>query len=326
MRKALVLPLHSNQIELHDAVCLKDGLEKGGFEVDVVPLKQLDSVVDSLPISSYDFIGIWPSHSAMFVSGGHHKDSMLKVTRGAKEGALYVIACDVKHPFTPFMWNKGENASEDKVDIFKDLPVTVFGSFSKDILKDEKAMERANFLWMRKLSSESEFIPLEWNLFHIGKSYEMLKDFADNGVPYEGPQINRFYYGLQKPKIAKSLRLMGMGTDPGDATFGGISTCFKNVTALCQKPTKRGMDFGTPRYFMPIARKSDILLFPYEPIKGDYQVTKRLVEYAAIGHKNVQFDDRISDYIKNFTDLSYWRKRSDEVSQEISDIVDSKIS
>lgn len=323
--KALMVSVSSNPVGASDSLAFGDGLESIGFEVEQVLLKDLDKVADSYDFSSYDFIGMFPSFNAMFVSGGTRRTTVQRMIQESNPGAFHLIVCDVALAFDPYMWNKGDVASKDKVNVFMERPITVLGSFSNSFYDDADAMKLKDRKWMNKVHPDSEFITLEWLFFHKDRATRKIQKLSSETGEYTGSPIDRFYYGIERPRIAKSLRGMGMGESPYDAIFGKIGKKLPEIRNLMEKPKNRLDKAESPSIWVPMAKSANTLLLPYEKIKGEHQATLRLLEYAFLAN-NVESDPQINSEILRYLQRDAWDEKFESVSRELESHVDSYLS
>lgn len=313
--KALVVSMHNNQMERSDAEALSDGLRKADIETTHFCLKDLDKEIDSFPIEEMDFIALWAPFNSVFISTGTAKDTLKKVYNRSRDGVIALIVCDIRQQFAPYLWNKGENSKEDRENVFALKPVTVIGSFNDTILDDPDALKRVSDLWLRKLHPESSFKPMEWLLFHYWSLPQYLEEVSKSS-PATDFEINRFYYGLDKTKVAKSLKAMNLGEDPRDAIFGTMGKLFPEVKNLRPEKVEGRKSKNAPELWIPLARDCNELLLPFEPIKGDHQVTKRFLEYACLNPDRITVDTSLNPSLLKYLQKDIWKSRAKSVSEE----------
>lgn len=323
-KKALMIYFQNNAVEKEDCETLLKAFERKGWETELHFIGEFDNIlnIDEYPIEDFNFIGLIPSVNAIFQSGRSRKRTMQKIHEKARPGAITLVVCDTTIPVDPHMWDKGET-SKEKTNIYSISPIKVLGSFSENVLEDQDAMTVIKRRWMKNLHPESTFIPLEWLSLHIdtleesinnklAEAEEETDEIFLNGIP----EVKNFYYGISKNKVAKRLKSMGILEDSQNAVFGTISKDLPDVRSLdTGSNKKRGME-----YWAPIARKAEGLYIPYDPVKGDYQFTKRFLECYLLNPDGLIIDPLIKPEIAKFIKPDSWREKADEVTDKLDEI------
>lgn len=313
--KALIFSLTHNYIALSDRDAIASGFERAGYEVTKTTLKDLGKAIHETPVEDYDIILFPPSFSAIFVSSGEHKTVFKELDRRARQNAMGLYMNDISLQIDPYVWDKSEG-SGGKINFLDMRPMTVYGSFDDSFLYNDEAMGRVQTRYLSKMHNQSRFVALEWNILQhytfdpTVPETEVLPDFDDRLDP-----IRYFYYGADKKMVRESLSQMGFGDDPSDAVSGNAAKGFPNLTNLT--PAKR--KHRTRGNWIKAAQKAEGVLVPYEPIKGEHQVTLRLMEALSFYPNNAVYDRRISPRIRRFAeDEDLWSQEAAGVVERIA--------
>lgn len=329
-KRALIINFQTNQVEVSDCEAFSSGLREAGFSVERYSVTQLagrTQKIKTLPIEEYSFIGFTPSFNGMFHTKGGRKDAVLEIIKRAKPGALSLIVCDTTLAIDPHMWNDSEGSST-KVNILKEAPFKIIGSFSDSILSDKEAMEKVQKMWLNKSHDDSEFLPLEWLAFHIDSLECSLKGYLSEGLNLldsglqsytteDAERLEGFYYGVSKPKVAASLKDMGLGINQMDSVFGTISKNFPELKNYDNAKDNRGR---TPTAWAPLVHYAKEVYLPNDPVKGNHQFTKRFLEYAILCPDRVKIDKNINPKLLMYLDKENWTAKSKEVSSKLGEI------
>lgn len=323
--RAVIFYMQNNPIERGDAHAIAEALRTKGYLTEEIYLKNFKSreAADAFPIEDYNAVIFLPILNGHFCSGKSNRAVLESLLSRSKENSLYLFGCDVTMLMKPQIADCGETSAEKK-NPFLDYPFHVVGSFSEDLLSDTDAVDRIHFIWSRCFAPESTFSCIEWNTFHY---WTVEKEFAEKeklsqekGIESK-EDISGFYYGFHKAKIARSLKSMGVEEDPRSAVFGGIGKSLKNVRNLCNEKEKLSY---LEEKWIPHARASEYLYFPYEPIKGDYQITKRVMEYRYFTQgdlEKVKFDPRVSSHIRFALEDNHLSKIATQASENLEKLL-----
>lgn len=326
---AMVIRMTDYFVEIGDAIVMGKGLERAGFEVFQTSTRELGKNKDKLediPVEKMDAILIQPPFTALFQTAGGRKDALVNVLDRAKDSARALYVCDTTMYLKPWMWNAKEGVAS-KVNVFGKYPFKVLGSFTDDILKSEEGLKKADSMWLNKMHQDTEFIPLQWSIFHgatISSEMDLWTKCAEENLeknfPDGVPKVKNFYYGFKKSHVARSLESMGIYEDPDNAVFGGIVDFLKNgdiqnLSGFCNGEM-------TPETWIPIAQEADKIYVPYDPIKSEFQVTKRYAEMAYLGFGDkLIVDPRVNKDLINLTkSLDLWKPEMDAEAEKIKTI------
>jgi hypothetical protein len=324
MQKSLVV-FHGTAATRGDQKALYSGLSHlQNMHVEQVELKDLDHDVKSYPIEDYDTIVLPWFGSALYASFGTVRDTLQYVFDHARPYAICIPYAEITFGIDPNVWNEGDLSSKSPV--YASKPVCVIGAFDKGILGDKNAMERITKNFMRKIHNESIFTTCPWESFF---SYFLPDELHDVGFtcPVQPdlfhpapPRVHRFYYGANKPSLVESLKSMGLGEDPDDAVFGNIKKALPDVRDLSLSVKKNTWNHANTWAWF--ARNADELLVPYEPVKGDWLLTKRFIEAEALASDHVSYDHRINPTLieaaKRGTDYA------DEILEDLATILEGR--
>lgn len=298
--KALVFTTKKNLDALAsmDTRVVAYGLERAGYQVDLKELGELRENVDAVPFEDYDVISYAIPDNALYASTAKNYHFYKEMVKRAKPYAICLFQCDITFALDPFIWDPTQGRAETRFNYLKEKPVRVIASFSDSILEDPIAMELMNKKYMSKLHPDSKLVPVEWlsfnydmmvksrggepgsNIADLPARYTELPDVSAEVLP-----IGKFYYGIKKPKIARRLKELGLGENPNDAVFGKVGENLPNVRNFLTNKKDVGREF-----WLPYVRAAQEVILPYEPIKGDHQITLRYLE-ALEFYPNTVFDD-----------------------------------
>lgn len=281
-------------------------LRSQGVHVDEVSYRDTPSI----PIEEYAGIFVMPSYNSAMEYKWKIQSPMIELHRRARPNAIHLIHCDVYFSFATHIWD-GDNPlkAQSKKPIYGDKPVTILGAFDRSIESDLEAWEFVTKKTLRKLPEGSEMWTGQW-LTHLVRTPE-LKDFKEmcKTIEPSDEDIRKFYYGIPKKKLIPSLRDMGLGEDPRDAVFGGVG---KDILDVRNLAGQRKKGYTDPDKWAPHVKACEELLFPYDPVKGDYQITRRVLEHIYLEPKETVIDPRVSDRITcMFESEDIWFEESD---------------
>jgi len=113
-----------------DAQSVAIGFERAGYSVTFATRPDLIADLDQLDVGSYDLITYQIPGSALHLSSVGTFNLFMKLHREAKDGALTFFYCDITFPVDPNIWHPELGPAKSKVNLTKDRPVRVIGSFS----------------------------------------------------------------------------------------------------------------------------------------------------------------------------------------------------
>jgi len=305
--KALVFTTKKNLEALAsmDTRVVAYGLERAGYDVDLRELGELREDVDAVPFEDYDIITYAIPDNALYASTTKNYHFYKEMARRAKPYAICLFQCDITFALDPFIWDPAIGRAETRFNYLKDKPVRVIASFSDSILDDPSAMALMESKYMRKLHPDSRFIPVEWLSFNYDMMVESRggaagSDIGDlplrysnlEAVPAEELPVGKFYYGIKKPKIAKRLKELGLGQSPQDAVFGKVGENLPDVRNFLKDKKNVGREF-----WLPYAQAAEEVFLPYEPIKGDHQITLRHLEALEFYPEGTSIDPKMESWI-----------------------------
>lgn len=312
-KEALLIRHRKNYLDIELEQSFSYGLNTAGFNTKVMDIDELAEVVDDFDIEKYDMIAFDVQYNSMFSAGRRRGYLFEEVFKRAKDGALTMYACDIKLGLQPWLWDKGESHKTHKRNVFNSRPVRVLASLSPEIKNDPKALERVNTVWLKnKLHPDSTIHFIEWISFAVhtyGKNIE--KDEEE----FTGEPIRNFYYGMNRGHIGRSLTRCGMEGEE-DLVYGSIARVLKDdkIRVIDERVKK-------PFLWIKYLEHSDNVIFPYEPIKSDYQITVRLLEALLFYKDKVVFDDRVNpELIKYARDINVWKDKAEETAKQIKNL------
>lgn len=249
-------------------------------------------------ISPAEYDAVMLSHTT-----GLHDRELSQLIDATRDGRLFVHGCDVQ------FGRAGMLAQP-----FARKPVTMIGSLAPAIAGTSMGAE-LHAAWMAPLHPESR---IAWSEYLVGLVHTLGPDIEAAAERAATPtaDIHAFYWGIKRPGVVESLRALGYGDDPRDAAFGTIAQLFPGIRNLT---TRAKYDIDS---WAPMAVHADRVLLPYEPIKSEYQVTRRLLECAHLAPDRTVVDPRISDHVQRFLDPAEWHVYAKQVSSELLEILD----
>jgi len=251
-----------------------------------------------------------PEFDAVMVSltSGLSDRELAQVMRAARPGYVFVKQVDVQY---------GTSLST----AFRAVPVTAIATLHPSII-DTPADAELRKRWMGQLHPDSRLVYAEFlaGLVHtIGSDIEQVAERA-RAKPAPDPAIRSFYWGIRRPGVVESLRSLGFGADKRDAVFGAVAGQFRAV-----RDVSRGLS-RAERFEMDswahYAAHAERVLLPYERIKSEYQITRRLLECAHLAPETTVADPRLSEHVVRFLDPAEWAAYAKEVSADLLDVLD----
>ena len=229
-----------------------------------------------------------------------------QVLAAARPGRVFVKEVDIQY---------GSSLSP----AWRKVPVTAIATLAPAIAGTPADAELRR-RWMGQLHPDSRLVYSEFlaGLVHtIGPSIHAAAETAQTAEPVD---IGRFYWGIARKGVVESLTAMGLGTDNRDAVFGAVARQFRRVRDLSAGLSRdEKFRIGT---WAPMAMYADTVLLPYEPIKSEWQITRRLLECAILAGDHTVVDPRLSEHVKRFLDPAEWPTYAKQVSGELLDILD----
>lgn len=310
--KILIVWNSPDRIEQRDVTSLAKSLENAGNTVTLIRRSHMFKKYDELNIDSYDLILMKPWFNAMFGSGGN----MIGLKERLKnfKGKIGIIYCDIKMKFSPFILDRHEDGTYDKINFFDGLDAFLAYSLHESILDDPESLAK-----IKERTSDFN-LPIkfiEWNFCTVS-----LFDDLYNSVDHDQDIVyDKIYFGQFKKGVYDSLRIMDFGAH-NDVVIGGIAHKFPGAHQIYEKD-KKGNQSGKAIPFEEYVPMSKYVLIPYEPIKSEYQVTLRFVESIALMNSNAElvFDPRVSEYLKSFTTRESLEIKSKEVVKQLEELV-----
>ena len=310
--KILVAWNSPDRIEKRDVTSLSKSLEDAGHTVTLIRRSHMYKKYDELDIDSYDLILMKPWFNAMFGSGGNMVG--LKEKLKNFKGKIGIIYCDIKMKFSPYILDRHEDGSYDKINFFDGLDAYLIYSLHKSILDDPESLSKIK---ERTLDFNLPIKFIEWNFCTISVFDELY-----NSVDHDQEMIyDKIYFGQFKKDVYHSLRMMEFGKC-NDIAIGGIAHKFPNCIQVYEKDSK-GKQSGKAIPFEEYVPRAKYVLIPYEPIKSLYQVTLRFVESIALMNNKakIEFDPGVSEYLRSFTTRESLERKSKEVIKELENLV-----
>lgn len=310
--KILVAWNSPDRIEQRDVTSLSKSLEDAGNTVTLIRRSHMLKKYDELYIDSYDLILMKPWFNAMFGSGGNMVG--LKERLKNFKGKIGVIYCDIKMKFSPFILDRHEDGSYDKINFFDGLNACLVYSLHDSIKDDQDSLDK-----IKERTSDFN-LPIkfiEWNFCTVSVFDELYSSVDhDQEMVYD-----KVYFGQYKKGVYESLKTMDFGKR-NDIVIGGIAHKFPEAHQVYEKDNK-GNQSGKAIPFEEYVPMSKYVLIPYEPIKSLYQVTLRFIESIALMNNKAElvFDPRVSDYLKSFTTRESLERKSKEVVKQLEDLV-----
>lgn len=301
MEKALILYNKHTEFNFSDNVSIREGLTRAGYELT---LKHIDSYyleMETDNVNSYDLIIFSPLSSAIWNSSKNRAKTYEYIFENSQDNSIVMFACDITYGIDGRMWDKGETSNEHKRNVINSKPILIIGSFVEEIKDNPEAMKLLKTKWMKYLHPDSKLEFAEWITFNIynwtpSQASENLMDLFNDKI------YTNMYYGQKKSKLKKSLIRMGLSDE--DLVLGPISEMFPN--SQHDNTLKSGE-------WIKYISKSKNILFPYEPIKCDYQVTLRCLEANYFYKDKVKIDNQVSEHIKkHILDKNEWYITADK--------------
>ena len=224
-------------------------------------------------------------------------------------GRLFMHACDIQFTATAPLAAKRK-------------PLTLIASLHPSIAGTAEGDELAA-KWLAPLHPDSRIVWCEYlaGLVHtIGPDIEAAAECAKGNPPAES--IGRFYMGIKRPGVVQSLTSLGFGSSETDAAFGTIARMFPGVRDLTPRETAARYDMDV---WAPLTMWADEVLLPYEAVKSEWQITRRLLECAYLAADHTTADPRLSDHVRRFLDPAEWVTYAKQVSGELLDVLDEGI-
>lgn len=309
--KILIAWNSPDRIEQRDVTSLAKSLENAGNTVTLIRRSHMFKKYDELDIDSYDLILMKPWFNAMFGSGGNMLG--LKERLKSFKGKIGIIYCDIKMKFSPFILDRHEDGTYDKINFFDGLDAFLVYSLHESILNDPESLAR-----IKERTSDFN-LPIkfiEWNFCTVS-----LFDDLYNSVDHDQEIVyDKIYFGQFKRGVYDSLRTMDFGAR-NDVVIGGIAHKFPEAHQIYEKD-KKDKQSGKAIPFEEYVPMSKYVLIPYDPIKSEYQVTLRFVESIALMNNNAElvFDPRVSEYLKSFTTRESLEIKSKEVVKQLEEL------
>ena len=229
---------------------------------------------------------------------------MTALLDAAKPGRIFMHACDIQ--FT----DRAPAGAERK-------PLTLIASLTPAITGTPEGNKLAK-AWLKPLHPDSRIVYSEFlaGLVHtIAPEIEAAAERSQHKD--ERPvDIHSFYWGIKRPGVVQSLKALGLGSDKNDAVFGAIRSAFPRVRNLTREPK---YDIDT---WAPMVTAAEQVLLPYEPVKSEYQITRRLLECAILAPDTTVVDPRLSEHVQRFLDPAEWVTYAKQVSGELLEILD----
>lgn len=231
---------------------------------------------------------------------------MGQLVDAARPGRIFMHACDIQ-----FTDRAPAGANRQPLTLIASLAPSIAGTPEGDALAAK---------WLKPLHPDSRIVYSEFlvGLVHtIGPDLEAAAQQVTDGTAVD---VRAFYWGIQRPGVVESLRRLGLGDDPRDAVFGAIRRAFPSVRNLTREPK---YDTAT---WAPFAAHAEQVLLPYEPVKSEYQITRRLLECAYLAPGHTVIDPRLSGHVQRFLDPAEWHTYAKEVSAELLSILDEGLA
>lgn len=299
MKNVLILVNKKEQWDIGyiDALTISAMFKSIGFIAEIKSYAEIFSELDDYNFGDYETVAFSAPYNAMFLSSKRNFAIYKKVYAEAKDIVIYF--CDFTFTIDPNLW--GADRKTEKYNLFASRPVKLLMSFSDDIKDDEAAMLIIKNRAISKLHPDSKAYFVEWLTFNyaafearrfIENSEDLIKK-AVSVLP-QVDEIDKFYYGIDKKKLMPSLNKLGLTSGENNAVLG-------KIVKLCegQKEVAGFKNEDFPEW-LPHAAISKNVLFPYEPIKGEYQVTLRCLESLMYYKDKVAIDSDVSDYVSSF--------------------------
>lgn len=255
-----------------------------------------------------------PDFDAVMLSltSGVSSTELAQIMRAAKPGRVFVKQVDIQY-----------GSSLDQA--FRTVPVTAIATLHPSI-EGTPADAELRKRWMGQLHPDSRLVYSEFlaGLVHtIGPDIEAAAARA-KAKPAPDPAVRAFYWGIRRKGVVQSLKALGFGKDPRDAVFGTVAAQFRSVRDVSRGLT-RDEKFAMDSWAYYAAHAERVLL-PYEPIKSEYQITRRLLECAHLAGERTVTDPRLSEHVMRFLDPAEWVTYAKQVSGELTEILDEGLA
>lgn len=251
-----------------------------------------------------------PDFDAVMVSltSGLSDSELTAVMRAARPGRVFVKQVDIQY-----------GSSLGKA--FRTVPVTAIATLHPSI-EGTPADAELRRRWMSQLHPDSRLVYSEFlaGLVHtIGPDIEAAAARA-LARPAPEPAVRAFYWGIRRRGVIQSLKAMGFGSDKADAVFGAAAAQFRSVRDV-SRGLSRDERFCIDSWAPYVAHAEQVLL-PYEPIKSEFQITRRLLECAYLAGDRTVADPRINEHVARFLDPAEWVTYAKQVSGELLEILE----
>lgn len=315
-KKVLLVTFKGNENDaaLRDLRVVGEGFQRAGADVRVATSKELYGELETLDIEGFDLIVFVHYAVSLHISTTVNYAVAKAIYERAQDGALAMLYCDVTFKLDTKIWDPAAEGGwrASKLDYLSGRPIKIIASFSDGLIEDPKAMEYVNRKIISRAHPDTSFHTIQWLTLHYGaKRLDDAANVENYSSPTKLAPINKFYYGHKKPLVAKSLKAMGIGNHPDDAIFGGIGKFLPNVKNMWEKGARDEVHWG------PYAKTAESVMLPYEPIKGDYQVTLRFMEALEVYPDTVEFDDRVAEWMRPFaSSATPWLEAQEKVVED----------
>lgn len=311
MKRIAFLHHGNNPILLDDFKAIQS-LLGDEYSFNVINARSLTKAkLAEMAVEEYTAIISSIPYAALHNSGKDRLDAMKELMQRIEPGRFYLQTADVQLRMNPSLWNGPNSNSINKENPYLLTPIKVLCSFHENLLSDPLAQRRINGKWLSFLHPQSEVIPLEFTAGLVHFLPDRLNSLGANGGlvdPYFN--IESFYYGIDKKFLKSSLSSLGLGASDKDAVWGTIANSFPEVRDYSRElREKRIME-----HWAPLVKAARSNLLPYEPLKGEYQFTRRMLELAILNPESIVIDPKINDYVSEFLSVKRWEEKAAEVS------------
>lgn len=249
------------------------------------------------PTDAADYDAVLLSHAVKLSAA-----EMGALVDNTRPGRLFMHACDIQ-------FTDRAPAGADRA------PLTLIASLHPDIAGTPEGEELAA-AWLKPLHRDSRIVFSEFLVGLVHTKGPEIETAAEKARAAEA-DVRAFYWGIKRPGVVKSLKALGLGTDQRDAVFGTIRRQFPGVRNVTVRGAAYDMDS-----WAPYAAHAEQVLLPYERIKSEWQITRRLLECAYLAPETTVADPRLSDHVRRFLDPAEWVAYAKQVSGELLDILD----
>ena len=323
MNKILFLHRGNGLIAMDDFRAI-ESLVAPYYKVDYLNARNLTpQVVEEVNVESYTAVVSSIPCSSLHNSGMQRLSGMKALLQRVPEGRFYFQTANFHLEVRPMMWD-GEREGAVKENPYLLQPAKVLFSSTDDVLQDEAAMHRLNKKLFQFMHPDSHLVPVEFTaglINVIPDYYRGLRNSAE-GLFSSTANINSFYYGIHKKGLQGALLALDFGSHPNDGLWGGVYHNFK--TRFNIKDYSAGIyNKSAPELWSPLVMSAKRNLIPYQPFKGDYQFTRRMMELAILNPDSIVIDERLSPYSQSFLSLETWKPKAEEVTEKLADILSS---